>query len=99
MEAARAYHRGPGRPRVGLLSLAAIVVVGAAALTSWVMARAQPMVSPGPGFPAHHFAPYVDTSLGTPVNLTPTAQQDGDTVFTLAFILSGGSGCQPPRNR
>ena len=68
MEAARAYHRGPGRARIGLLSLAAMVLVGGAALTGLVMARAQPTVSPGPGFPAHYFAPYVDTSLGTPVN-------------------------------
>ena len=94
MEAARAYHRGPWRARIGLLSLAAMVLVGGAALTGLVMARAQPTVSPGPGFPAHYFAPYVDTSLGTPVNLTQTAQQDGDKFFTLAFILSGGSGCQ-----
>jgi Carbohydrate binding domain len=76
------------------LALAVVALGLAAAANMGVAARAQGAAVRGPGFPAHYFAPYVDTSLNNPLNLTQTAQSVGVRFYTLAFIISGGSGCQ-----
>jgi hypothetical protein len=56
-----------------------------------------PSTSPGaPPAGVAGFAPYVDTSLFPPFNLTATAQQTGVKQFNLAFVVAGGSGgCTP----
>ena len=52
-----------------------------------------PSGASGGGSPGHLFAPYVDLSLASSVNLLAMHQQSGAKVLTLAFIVDNGS-CQ-----
>jgi hypothetical protein len=54
-----------------------------------------PTVNSGPGVPAHVFAPYADVMAWPTYSVSNTAATNGQKYFTLAFIISGGTGCQP----
>src|SRR2546429_3108750 len=45
----------------------------------------------GPGFPAHYFAPYVDTSAG--LSVAQSARESGTMFYTLGFVLNGHGSC------
>ncbi|NUR31952.1 MAG: hypothetical protein HOV83_39945 [Catenulispora sp.] len=47
--------------------------------------------NPGPGFPAHYSAPYVET-WNSPSAMASARSATGNKYFTLAFVISGG-GC------
>ena len=89
----RASHARPARrARRSLFPAAVVLAVGAATATGVVLgvggtgtARA------ATAWPAHVFAPYVDTGLSN-TTLTTVAADYGTQYFTLAFV--NGSGCQ-----
>src|SRR5260221_5961518 len=47
--------------------------------------------NPGPGFPAHYSAPYVETWASSSA-MAAAQSATGNKYFTLAFVISGG-GC------
>jgi chitinase len=65
-----------------LASTAAVIGGGTAAHAA---------ANPGPGFPAHYAAPYVET-WNSPSAMAAAESATGDKYFTLAFVISGG-GC------
>ena len=89
---------GMGTLRKRLIPLAAVLLVLA---TAGIAIRAQPAsaaANPGPGFPTHYFAPYTDTGLNSPVNMTQTAQNVGVKFWSMAFIINGLTSCQATWN-
>jgi hypothetical protein len=54
-----------------------------------------PTVNAGPGLPAHVFAPYTDVMAWPTYSVSNAATTNGQKYYTLAFIISGGTGCQP----
>jgi chitinase len=79
--------------------LGALAAAGLLALAAAPVSAAPP--PPGlaaqvkPSLPAHHYAPYIDTSSGQSVAQAATAS--GVRFFTLAFVISG-SGCRATWN-
>jgi len=71
-----------------IAALAAGVTAAAAAIAT---AGSAPPARAATSWPAHVFAPYVDTGLSN-TTLTTVASSYGTRFFTLAFV--GGSGCQ-----
>jgi chitinase len=64
-----------------------------------VVPTATPTASPTPGggtFPARTFAPYIETWNNR--SLRDIANATGHKFYTLAFIINGGSGCNPTWN-
>jgi hypothetical protein len=80
------------RTRGALLPAAVALTVGAAAATGIVIGVAGAGTArAATAWPAHVFAPYVDTGLSN-TTLTTVAADYGTQFFTLAFV--NGSGCQ-----
>jgi len=77
------------RPRAGA-GLAALVTAAAGAVAVGFAPPALAASSPNP-WPAHVFAPYVDTWTGN-ITLTGVAANSGTKFFTVAFV--DGTGCQ-----
>lgn len=69
-------------PAVLAMAATAVVATGAAASAA---------ANPGPGFPAHYAAPYVET-WNSPSAMTNARNATGLKYFTLAFVIDGG-GC------
>jgi Glycosyl hydrolases family 18 len=79
-------------PRASLLPAAVALAVGAAAATGVVIAVGSAGTArAATAWPAHVFAPYVDTGLSN-TTLTTAAADYGTEFFTLAFV--NGGGCQ-----
>ncbi|MEV7323158.1 ricin-type beta-trefoil lectin domain protein [Streptomyces sp. NPDC093970] len=74
-------------------ALTAIPAVLATAATVLVATggSASAAANPGPGFPAHYAAPYVET-WNSPSAMTNARNATGLKYFTLAFVIDGG-GC------
>ena len=70
---------------------AAVAVVLGLATTVAVLATSASTARAATSWPAHVFAPYVDTGLSN-TTLTTVAADDGTKFFTLAFV--NGAGCQ-----
>jgi hypothetical protein len=79
----------PRAPR--LLALTAAVVLGLAATIAVVAVGGARTARAATAWPAHVFAPYVDTGESN-TTLTTVAADDGTQFFTLAFV--NGAGCQ-----
>jgi hypothetical protein len=81
------------------VKLAAAVLVAAAAVACPLGASASNSTVYTP-LPAHVYAPYYETYLGTSTpSISSTAQSSGARYFTLAFIQSAGKGsCTPTWN-
>jgi len=73
-----------------VLPAAAAIALGAAGIAAVVAAAPHPARA-ATSWPAHVFAPYVDTGLSN-TTLTTVAASYGTQFFTLAFV--NGSGCQ-----
>ena len=73
-----------------VIPAAAAVALGAAGIAAVVTAAPHPARA-ATSWPAHVFAPYVDTGLSN-TTLTTVAASYGTQFFTLAFV--NGSGCQ-----
>ncbi|HEY1623237.1 MAG TPA: chitinase [Streptosporangiaceae bacterium] len=78
------------RHRKALISTSTAAILGAAAAAGFSLAGAQPALAAN-SWPAHVFAPYVDTGLSN-TTLTTVAADYGTKYFMLAFV--NGSGCQ-----
>jgi Glycosyl hydrolases family 18 len=85
--AARPRARHPAR----LLAIAAAVVLGLSATVAIVGVGGARTARADTTWPAHVFAPYVDTGESN-TTLTTVAADDGTQFFTLAFV--NGAGCQ-----
>ncbi|MFJ3754944.1 ricin-type beta-trefoil lectin domain protein [Streptomyces sp. NPDC090080] len=74
-------------------ALVAVPAVLATAATVLVAAggSASAAANPGPGFPAHYAAPYVET-WNSPSAMTNARNATGLKYYTLAFVIDGG-GC------
>ena len=58
------------------------------------------VVRPGPGFPAHYAAPYIDTAIAAPGIIAATQRGTGLKYYTLAFIInSKNRRCQATWNQ
>jgi chitinase len=69
------------------------------ATAGWLIATAVPAsaaANPGPGFPAHYAAPYVEMWL-SPSTMVNAMNSTGNKYYTLAFVISNGS-CTPLLN-
>jgi chitinase len=77
------------RPKKALLAAALplTVSVGMLALGS---SPAQAAANPGPGFPAHYAAPYIET-WNSPSAMATAESATGLKYYTLAFVISDGS--------
>ena len=73
------------------LAHSATAVLGAGAVFAAVAVGLATPAQAAVAWPAHVFAPYVDTGLSN-TSLTSVASADGTKYFTLAFV--DGSGCQ-----
>ena len=73
------------------LARSAAAVLGAGAIASAVAVSLASPAQAAVAWPAHVFAPYVDTGLSN-TTLTSVAASYGTKYFTLAFV--NGSGCQ-----
>ncbi|MEU1622180.1 ricin-type beta-trefoil lectin domain protein [Streptomyces sp. NPDC005722] len=69
-------------PAVLAMAATAVVATGGSASAA---------ANPGPGFPAHYAAPYVET-WNSPSAMTSVRNATGLKYFTLAFVIDGG-GC------
>ena len=78
------------RHPASLLTLAVAVVLGLATTVA-VLATGASTARAATSWPAHVFAPYVDTGLSN-TTLTTVAADYGTKFFTLAFV--DGAGCQ-----
>jgi chitinase len=76
-------------PRIRSAILALALAIPVAVLAS--AGPAQAAANPGPGFPAHYAAPYVET-WNSPSAMTNAMNSTGNKFWTLAFVISGG-GC------
>ncbi len=82
----------PSAPRSRLRTLAAAAVpLLSAGLVLGTGQAAHAAVNPGPGFPAHYAAPYVET-WGSTSAMANAQAATGLKYYTLAFVISG-SGC------
>jgi hypothetical protein len=82
----------PTVPRAArLLAIAVAVVLGLAATVAFVAIGGVRSARAATSWPAHVFAPYVDTGLSN-TTLTSVAADYGTEFFTLAFV--DGGGCQ-----
>jgi hypothetical protein len=85
-------HSKTGRRRRSVLPGAVALTVGVAAATGLVLGvSGAGTARAATAWPAHVFAPYVDTGLSN-TTLTTVASQYGTQYFTLAFV--DGAGCQ-----
>jgi len=88
----RSAARPPAARRVSrLLPVAVALVLGVAAVFAVVGVTSAKSARAATAWPAHVFAPYVDTGLSN-TTLTTVAADYGTQFFTLAFV--NGSGCQ-----
>ncbi len=69
---------------------AAAVPLAAAATLLGGSGTAHATANPGPGFPAHYAAPYVET-WNSPSALTNAYNATGNKYYTLAFVISDGT--------
>jgi chitinase len=86
-------------PRYQLTRVLAAVVTFPLATAGLMLATSGPAVAaanPGPGFPAHYAAPYVEM-WNSPSAMTNAASATGNKYYTLAFVISGG-GCSAALN-
>ncbi|GLY73137.1 ricin-type beta-trefoil lectin domain protein [Actinoallomurus iriomotensis] len=83
------------RPRFSLLrrrlTALATVPLAAASVLFGTGQAAHAAVNPGPGFPAHYAAPYVET-WGSTSAMANAQAATGLKYYTLAFVIGGG-GC------
>ena len=79
------------RPPARLLAVAVAVVLGLATTVAVLAVAGANTARAATTWPAHVFAPYVDTGLSN-TTLTSVAADYGTKFFTLAFV--NGSGCQ-----
>jgi chitinase len=82
------------RTLLGVVSAGRLLVLGAAPASAAVLPTAG-VARAKPALPAHHYAPYIDTSSGQSVAQAATASGVG--FFTLAFDISRG-GCRASWN-
>jgi Glycosyl hydrolases family 18 len=89
----RASHvRSARKPRSPLLPAAIALTVGAATAAGVIIGLSSSGIArAATAWPAHVFAPYVDTGLSN-TTLTTVAADYGTQFFTLAFV--NGGGCQ-----
>ncbi|MEW2545563.1 ricin-type beta-trefoil lectin domain protein [Streptomyces sp. NPDC047002] len=73
---------------------AVLAMAGTAVMVSGAAANAA--ANPGPGFPAHFSAPYVET-WNSPSAMTNALNSSGTKYFTLAFVIDAG-GCNAKFN-
>jgi chitinase len=86
----------PQRTLRRTLIAAAAPLAFTAALLVGSAAPAQAAANPGPGFPAHYAAPYIET-WNSPSAMAAAENATGLKYYTLAFILGNG-GCTPTYN-
>lgn len=79
------------RSAVRALATAPAVLAMAAAALVATGGTASAAANPGPGFPAHYAAPYVET-WNSPSAMTNARNATGLKYYTLAFVIDGG-GC------
>jgi chitinase len=84
-----------GRRLSRLCTLAAIPLAAAGVLVGTGQ-TAHAAVNPGPGFPAHYAAPYVET-WGSTSAMAAAQSATGLKYYTLAFVIGGG-GCNATWN-
>ena len=84
-------HPAGARHPARLLAVTAAVVLGLAATIAVVGVGGARTAGAATTWPAHVFAPYVDTGESN-TTLTTVAADDGTQFFTLAFV--NGAGCQ-----
>ncbi|GCD45611.1 sugar hydrolase [Streptomyces paromomycinus] len=78
----------------GTAVAAALAAGGAFAVAGSALATKAPEAAPA-AKAGGAFSPYVDTSLYPAYDLAGTAKQTGVKTFNLAFVTSGGGGCEP----
>ena len=83
------------RSRLRALAAAGVPLLSAALVLGTGQA-AHAAVNPGPGFPAHYAAPYVET-WGSTSAMASAQAATGLKYYTLAFVISG-SGCNATWN-
>jgi chitinase len=69
---------------------AAVLLAASACVLAVTGDAAQAAANPGPGFPAHYAAPYVET-WNSPSAIAAAESATGLKYYTLAFIISDGS--------
>lgn len=79
---------------IGTAAAAALAAGGAFAAAGSALATKAPEAAPEPTA-GGAFSPYVDTSLYPAYDLVGTARKTGVKTFNLAFVTSGGGGCEP----
>jgi chitinase len=82
--------------RLARLAALATIPLTAAAVLFGTGQAAQAAVNPGPGFPAHFAAPYVET-WGSTSAMANAQSATGLKYYTLAFVIDGG-GCNATWN-
>jgi chitodextrinase len=76
-------------------AVAALDAAGSSAQTSPISVHTAPSSPTGPvtpGSAAHEFSPYIDMAMPADANLSAISAASGIHNFTLAFVLSSGSG-------
>jgi chitodextrinase len=76
-------------------AVAALDAAGSSAETSPIAVHTSPASPGGPGSPgsyAHEFSPYIDMAMPADADLFAISAASGIHNFTLAFVLSSGSG-------
>jgi chitodextrinase len=73
-------------------AVAALDAAGSSAETSPISVHTAAAAPGGPGNPAHEFSPYIDMAMPADANLSAISAASGIHNFTLAFVLSSGSG-------
>jgi chitinase len=84
------------RRRVSRLAALAALPLAASGLVLGTGQTAQAAVNPGPGFPVHFAAPYVET-WGSTSAMANAQAATGLKYYTLAFVIGGG-GCNATWN-
>ncbi|MCW2948782.1 MAG: hypothetical protein JWR24_5499 [Actinoallomurus sp.] len=84
------------RHRVARLAALATIPLAAAGMLLGTGTAAHAAVNPGPGFPAHFAAPYVET-WGSTSAMASAQSATGLKYYTLAFVIGGG-GCNATWN-
>ncbi|MGH3847006.1 MAG: hypothetical protein ACRDS0_37140, partial [Pseudonocardiaceae bacterium] len=84
------------RQRVARLAALAAVPIAAVGMLFGTGTAAHAAVNPGPGFPAHFAAPYVET-WGSTSAMAGAQSATGLKYYTLAFVIGGG-GCNATWN-
>jgi chitinase len=79
------------RRRLARLAALAAIPLAAASVTVGTGTAAHAAVNPGPGFPAHYAAPYVET-WGSTSAMASAQAATGLKYYTLAFVIAG-NGC------